>query len=169
MVQKNNSPFSVRKPRKAKRKFDSEFVHYMVVEEIADADSFDPKKPGEFLIQKKTMEYERLPIEETINQFSSKVGLKNELKGVVSKQQMDEFIQTHQAKPGFTDLTKLPDSAFEIQKLAASVDKVWAEVPEELKGSLTKEEFLKTITSEKIKSFIDAKVASKTKKEGENE
>lgn len=167
MANKNN-PFCARKPRKTSRSYDKEYIHYKIVEEVADPESFDPKKPSEFLVKKKTVEYERLPIDETINQFASKVGLKNELKGVVSKQQMDEFIQVHQAKPGFTDLTVLPDSAFDIKKLADQVDKAWAAVPEELKGSLTKEEFMKTITSDKIKSFIDAKVSSQTKK-GDNE
>lgn len=154
------------------RDYDKEYIRYYEKEVIADPDNFDPKNPDQFLITTETTEYERLPIKEYINQFASKVGILNELKGIVSKQQMEDYIETHQAQPGFTDLTQLPDTGFEISKLAEQVDRAWASIPDELKGSLTKEEFMKTLTSEKLKSYIKSHVsqaqASDTgKKEGE--
>lgn len=149
------------------RDYDQEYVRYYEKEVIADAEHFDSKNPDQFLIETVPTEYERLPIKEYINQFSSKVGILNELRGVVSKQQMDDYVLAHQAKPGFSDLTSLPDSAFEIKKLADTVDRAWDSVPEELKGSLTKEEFIKTLTSEKIKNYLSSQVKTEEKKEGE--
>lgn len=149
------------------REFDQEYVRYYEKEVIADPDKFDPNNPDQFLVETVATEYERLPIKEYINQFASKVGILNELRGVVSKQQMDDYIQTHQAQPGFVDLTKLPDSGFEISQLAAQVDKAWSSIPDELKGSLTKEEFLKTLTSEQIKSYIISQASAFEKKEEE--
>lgn len=149
------------------REYDKEYVRYYEKEIIADADKFDPKNPDQFLITTETTEYERLPIKEYINQFASKVGILNELRGVVSKQQMDEYIAEHQAQPGFVDLTKLPDTGFEVSQLAEKVDKVWASIPNELKGSLSKEEFLKTLTSEKLKSYIQSQVSIETEKKEE--
>lgn len=163
MAQNSSNPFTARTTYIG-RKFDKEYVRYYEKECIADADKFDAKNPDQFLIEKKVVEYERLPINEYVNQFSSKVGILNELKGVVSRQQMDDYITTHQARPGFTDLTKLPDTAFEISELAKKVDKAWEEIPAELKGKLTKEEFLKTLTSEKLKSYISTSIDVKEKK-----
>ena len=157
MENKCSSPFCARAPKEG-REFDQEYIHYYEVESVANPKDFDPEHPEEFLVEKKTVEYERLPIDEYINQFASKVGLKNELRGVISKQQMDDFIAEHQAKPGFTDLTVLPDTAFEMSELAKKVDSAWDAIPAELKGSLTKEEFMKSITSQKIIDYVVSQV-----------
>lgn len=159
-----SNPFIARKARKG-RTYDKEYIHYMEVEEVADPKSFDPEKPSEFLIKKKTVEYERLPISETVNEFASKVGLKNELRGVVSKKQMDDFILAHQAQPGFTDLTKLPDTAFEMDQLAKRVDEAWAKIPDELKGKLSKEDFMKSLTSDQIKAYIQSQIPAEKPQE----
>lgn len=148
----NSSPFCVRNKFPKKDFTEKEYIHYMNVEEVSK--DFNPEKPHEFLIEVHTEEYERIPIDEYINQFSNKVGLKNELKGVISKQQMDEFISEHKATPGFVDLTRLPDTDLAMKKAAENVDEIWNSIPAELKGKLTKEEFLKTISQEKIKDFI---------------
>lgn len=152
MGSKISSPFCSRERFPAKKFVEKEFIHYMNVDEVSK--DFNPDKPHEFLIETHVEEYERIPIDEYINSFSSKIGLKNELKGVVSKQQMDEFISEHKAAPGFVDLTKLPDTELGMMKAAESVDDIWNDIPSELKGKMTKEEFLKTISSEKIQDFI---------------
>lgn len=167
---KSTNPFTATM-KYSGREYDKEYIRYYEKEVLADPEKFDPDKPDQFLITTKTTEYERVPIKEYINQFASKVGILNELKGVVSRQQMDEYISSHQAQPGFADLTKLPDSGFEISKLAEQVDKAWDSIPGELKGSLTKEEFMKTLTSDKLKSYFQNEVSKSKetveKKEGE--
>lgn len=150
---------------------ETEYVSYYEKELIADG--FDKDRPDEFLIEKKVVEFERIPISEEINSHRNKVGLKNLLKGIVSSRQMDDLIRRTQAVGGFFDATKLPDSHLEMEKLAGSVEKIWNSIPSELKGDLTKEEFIKTLSTEKLKSYI-LKQAEKQadleakKKEGEN-
>lgn len=160
-----NSPFACSRDF-AKREYkETEYIHYMEVEEVSK--DFNPEKPSEFLIEKKIEEYERIPIDEYINSFASKVGLKNELKGIISKQQMDDYISNHKAVPGFVDLTKLPDTEFEMSQFVARTEEIWDSIPSELKGTLTKEEFLKTLTSEKIRDYITSQVEKQTPKSEE--
>lgn len=161
-----NNPFCCRAPYAAKTFNETEYIHYTEVEKVAEG--FDPKHPELFTVEKYPVEYERIPIHEYINSFASKVGLKNELKGIVSKKQMDDFISTHKASPGFTDLTKLPDTEFGMAELAVKLDETWESIPVELKGSLTKEEFMKTLTSQKIKDYLISQLPKKeSKKDGE--
>lgn len=152
-----NSPFVVTEKKVASGSFDKEYVSFYEKESIADG--FDKEHPDEFLIEKKVVEFERIPIKEEINSHRNKVGLKNLLKGIVSSRQMDELVKRTQAVGGFFDATKLPDSHLEMEKLAGSIDKVWNSIPSELKGDLSKEEFIKTLSSEKIKNYILGQVA----------
>lgn len=138
---------------------ETDFIHYMEVEEVGDG--YDPKKPSEFLIEKKVEEYERIPIDDFINSFASKVGLKNELKGIITKSQMDDFIETHKAKKGFVDLTKLPDTELGMKQLSDKLDSIWADIPSELKDGLTKDEFIKTMTADKLKAYVLSKMPKK--------
>lgn len=165
-MSKANNPFCCREPYAEKEFTETEYIHYMEVEKVADG--FDPKHPELFTVKKESVEYERIPIRDYINSFASKVGLKNELKGIVSKKQMDDFIASHKATPGFTDLTKLPDTEFEMGEMAVKLDQIWDSIPVELKGSLTKEDFLKTLTSQKIKDYLISQLPKKEeKKDGE--
>ena len=161
----SKSPFCPVSQVSEKTFTEKEFIHYMEVESVSS--DYDPSKPSEFLIEKSMQEYERVPIDEYINSFASKVGLKNELKGIVSKQQMDDYIATHKATAGFTDLTKLPDSELEMAKAAAKLDSIWDTIPGELKGSLTKEEFLKTLSVEKIKNYVLSQLPKQEEEKGE--
>lgn len=146
---------------------DKDFVHYMEVEEITE--DYDPKKPSEFLIEKKYVEYERIPIEEYINSFASKVGLKNELKGIISKQQMDDFISTHKAQPGFVDLTALPDTVFGMEQMSKRLNEIWNDIPSDLKGTMTKEEFLKEMNSDKLKAYVMNEISKNTSSKDDEE
>lgn len=161
---KVSNPFVARQSFAEVKFTETEYIHYMEVERVADG--FDSKNPELFTLEKDYVEYERIPIHEYINSFASKVGLKNELKGVVSKQQMDDFITTHKASKGFTDLTKLPDTEFGMAQLVAKMDETWDSIPTALKGNLSKEDFLKSLTSQKIKDYLISQLPEK-KKEGE--
>ena len=51
-----------------------------------------------------------------------------------------------------------------------NIDRVWDSIPKELRGDLTKEEFLKSMTQEKLKKYIDGEIKKLTpdeKKEGD--
>lgn len=165
-MEKVNNPFCCRESFAEKKFTETEYIHYMEVEKVAEG--FDPQHPELFTVEKESVEYERIPIHDYINSFASKVGLKNELKGIVSQQQMDDFVSSHKATPGFTDLTKLPDTEFGMSQLAAKLDETWDSIPDELKGSLTKEEFMKTLTSQKIKDYLISQLPKEEdKKDGE--
>lgn len=153
------------KPIKGRGGFDTDYVHYMELEKVADG--FDPKDPSNFIIQKDVVEYERLPIDEYLAQFAPRVGLKNMLQGVLTQQQMEEFIAAHQAPAIEVDATKLPNNDLDMEKLVGSIDKIWASIPDELKGDLTKEEFLKSFTADKLTEYIASQVSS-TEEKGES-
>lgn len=152
--------------RKARVFDEVDYVSYYEKESVAEG--FDPARPDEFTINKEVVEFERIPISEEINSHASKVGLKNLLKGIVSQKQMDEFISKSASTGGYFDATKLPDSHLEMEKLAGSLEDIWSKIPVELKGDLSKEEFIKTITSEKLRDYVLSQVAKQEeKKEGE--
>lgn len=163
-----NSPI-VKKPRVFT---ETDYVTYKEVERIKAG--FDPKHPEDFLIEKSVVEDTRVPIDEDINSYRSKVGLKNLLKGIVSKRQMAEFIEKTQSTGQNIDLIKFPDSHLAVEELAGNIDKIWDKIPAELKGSLTKEEFISSITSKKLESYVMNEIAkmeavskTKTMEEGE--
>ena len=168
-----SSPFCNFKKKKAFGVGDNEFVHYKVVDKIVDPESFDPKYPDQYLVKQELVEYERVPIDEYINSFDSSVGLKNLLKGIVSKKQLDDLISRTQAESADIDITEFPSSELELEKLASSVDAYWEKIPDELKGSMTKEDFVKTITSKQIQAYVEAQVkahdAAQAANQGGNE
>ena len=162
------SPFCNFEKKKLKGVGSDEYSHVKLVEKIQSG--FDPKKPDQFLIDTTVEEYERVPIVEYINSFDSSVGLKNLLKGIISKSQMDAFIEEHQAPNIDIDATLLPSSPLAFEKLAGSVDSYWDDIPAELKGNMTKDEFMKTITADMIKSYVDNQIkAQQQVQEGGNE
>lgn len=169
MKQEINSPFTASINRTAFKFTETDYISYYEKESVGK--DFDPDHPDEFTIVKEFVEYDRVPISESINAHASKVGLKNLLKGIVSKKQMDDLISKTAASGGFFDATKLPDSQLEMERLAGSIDSLWEKIPAELKGDLTKEEFIKTMSSEKLRRYVLDEVArqeaAKEKKEGE--
>ena len=46
-----------------------------------------------------------------------------------------------------------------MEELAGKIDSVWEKIPDELKGDLSKEEFIKTLTSEKLRKYVLDEVA----------
>lgn len=162
---KRKNPFLMTRKAPEKTFTERELIKYGIQEEVADG--FDSKRPADFLINRKTVVVERIPIDEYVESFASKVGLNNELKGIVTKSQMDDYIAAHSAQPGFVDLTELPDTALEMEKLAKRVDDIWESIPTELKGSLSKEQFLAQLTEEKLQEYISSQVSSQLQKESE--
>lgn len=165
---KSSSPFCTFAEKKAYDFKEREYISYIEVEKVADG--YDPKNPHAFLIEKEVIEDQRVPIDDEINAHRNKVGLKNLLKGIVDQRQMKDLISRTQRSSGFIDATKIPDSHLEIEALAGKLEKVWDEIPDDLKKGLTKEEFLKTISSQKIYDYaskVAANSAASKKKEGE--
>lgn len=159
--------------KKTAREFtEFDYVTYKVVKKIGAG--FDPKHPDQFLIEEEFVEDTRVPIDEDINSYRSKVGLKNLLKGIVSKRQLNDLIERTKSSGQSIDLTKFPDSHLAVEELAGNIDKIWDKIPDELKGSLTKEEFISSITSKKLESYVMNEIAkmeaaskTKTTEEGE--
>lgn len=164
-----SSPFAACAEKKGRVFIEKEYVTYKVVQKVAKG--FDPKRPEEFLLEDEVVVDERIPIEEEINSHRNQVGLKNLLKGIVSNKQMNDLISKTQSDGKFIDLTKFPDSHLAIEDLAGRIDKIWAKIPSELKGSLTKEEFLKTMNTKKLEKYVmdyvAAAEAATSKKEGD--
>lgn len=155
--EKISSPFMTTQVKVSKKFTEVDYVSYYEKESISK--DFDPEHPDEFTIESEVVEFERIPISEEINSHRSKVGLKNLLKGIVDQRQMSNFISKSQAVGGFFDATKLPDSHLAMEELAGKIDSVWDKIPDELKGDLSKEEFIKTLTSEKLRKYVLDEVA----------
>lgn len=152
MEKKIDSPFCATAEKVAKSDFDKEYISYIEVQKVKDG--FDPERPHEFIIESEFIEDQRVPIEQEINAHRNRVGLKNMLKGVVSSRQMSDLIEQTKSSGLFVDGTKMPTSDLEMEKLVGSIDKVWSEIPDDLKGSLTKEEFIASITADKLKAYV---------------
>ena len=164
-----SSPFCNFKLKKAHGSGETEYIRYKVVEKIVDPENFDPKNPDQFLTKEELVEVERVPIDEYISSFDSSVGLKNLLKGIVSKKQMEDFISRSAAESADIDITEFPNSELELEKLASSVDSYWDKIPSELKGSMSKEEFVKTITAKQIQAYVEAQVKASEQTDGGKE
>lgn len=153
-----SSPFCQFKAKKAHGVGETDYIYTGIRETVKDG--FDPKYPDQFIIEKECIEVERVPIAEYVNSFNSSVGLKNLLKGVISKKQLEDLISRTEASGGDIDITKLPTNSIELEKLAGSVDSIWASIPDELKSGLSKEEFIKSITASQIQNFVASQVAA---------
>lgn len=167
-VKKSSSPFCVGVVRKGRKFLIKDYISYKEIESVADG--YDPKHPEQFIIEKKIVEKERVPIREYVGSFESQVGLKNLLKGIVSKKQMEDLISKTSSTGPDVDLTRIPSDSYEIEQMISNIDRVWDSIPKELRGDLTKEEFLKSMTQEKLKKYIDGEIKKLTpeeKKEGD--
>lgn len=157
------SIFCTTKEIKARHYEPEDYVTYKVVQKVADG--FDSKNPTEFLIEEEVVEDTRVPIDDDINSHRDRVGLKNLLKGIVSEKQMSDLLERTRSSGLFVDATKIPDSQLEMEKLVGSIDSIWESIPAELRGSLSKEEFLKSITSKKIEDYVASQLEKQEAKE----
>lgn len=162
---KIDSPFCVTLEKEARGDWDKEYISFMEVEKVKEG--FDPSRPHEFIIEKEFIEDERIPIEQEINAHRNRVGLKNMLKGVVDSRQMKDLIARTQSNGLFVDGTKMPSSDLEMEKLVGSIDRIWDSIPAELKGTLTKEEFIASFTADKLKTYVKNAVSKEEAEKGE--
>lgn len=162
-MKKIDSPFCATAEKVARSDFDKEYVSYIEVQKVKDG--FDPERPHEFIIESEFIEDQRIPIEDEINAHRNRVGLKNMLKGIVSSRQMSDLIEKTQSSGLFVDGTQMPSSDLEMEKLVGSINKIWDSIPEDLKGDLSKEEFLASITADRIKKYVSS-VSSSTDEKG---
>lgn len=165
MEKKIDSPFCSTLEKVAKKDFDKDYVSYIEVQKVKEG--FDPNRPHEFVIETEFIEDQRVPIEQEINAHRNRVGLKNMLAGVVSSRQMSDLIERTKSSGLFVDGSKMPNSDLEMERLVGSIDKLWDTIPSDLKGDLTKEEFISSITAEKVKKYIATVSSSDKKGEGE--
>lgn len=151
---KINSPFCTTAEKIAIGNFDQEYVSYIEVQKVKDG--FDPERPHEFVIESEFVEDQRIPIEDELNSHRNRVGLKNMLKGIVSSRQMSDLIEKTQSNGLFVDGTHMPNSDLEMEKLVGNINKIWDSIPDDLKGDLSKEEFMASITADRIKKYVSS-------------
>ena len=156
MVTKIDSPFTAEAEKAGRTFTEREYISYKTIKKVAPG--FDPERPDEFLLEEEVVVDQKIPIDEEINSYQDKVGLKNILKGIVTEKQMNDLISKTKSTGQFIDATKFPDSLLEVEKLAGNLDNIWESIPKDLKGDLTKEEFIKTLTSKKLESYIQKEV-----------
>lgn len=121
------------------------------------------KGEDDFEIEQKEI-IEEVDINKHIHSFKDEVGVRNIMKRIALT---GDASLLEQAQVGVGDLSTIPDLPQE--KIAAykSVEEAYLKIDPALRGSMTMEDFIKGLSEEKIKSYIDAKFASSmnTKKE----
>lgn len=157
-----DSPFCATCEKVAKGNFDTEYISYIEVQKVKDG--FNPDRPHEFIIESEFVEDQRIPIEDELNSHRNRVGLKNMLKGIVSSRQMSDLIEKTKSNGLFVDGTQIPSSDLKMEKLVGNINKIWDSIPADLKGDLSKEEFMASITADRIKKFVTSVADSSDEK-----
>lgn len=91
---------------------------------------------------------ETVDIKEYINSFAGEVGVANVLRKFAKTGDMSLFAQNQVIEN--VDATKLPEQ---------SAEELFKSLPEDLRKDMTYEQFVKTLTGEQLKAYIDGMVA----------
>lgn len=131
----------------------------------------DPADDGNFIIEKRPAIFSREKLNEKIQSYASDVDLKQMIGRINSKEEFAELVartglpqsgETIDQRP-FENLTDL-----QAEELIAKGEAAWASLPAELKGDLTKEEFLKNFNTQMLVDYANQIAGQQTEpKEGE--
>ena len=114
-----------------------------VVKKIGDGED-------DFIIEKVVAVYKTYNRDKFIQDQSDDVGILNILKKVALSG--DDLTQENPfaAKPGYFDMTQVPEDLAGVQDLVSKAKEVWDTLPEDLKGNLDYETFVKTMSTQKV-------------------
>lgn len=130
--------------------------------------------PGEsdFIVEKRLEVYKTYNRDKFIQDQSDDVGILNVLKRVALSGQDLTQENPYAAKPGYFDMTEVPEDLAGVNDLVVKAKEIWNGLPEDLKGNMDYETFVKTMTTQKVydalKAQADAKAAEGKKGEDEN-
>lgn len=133
----------------------------------------DPEDSGNFIREIRPEVFSRVKLNEQIRSFKSDVDLKTLIAKVQTPEEMNELV--NQMKLGqdgqvFDETIFEGLTALQAEQLIKRGEEAWAKMPIELKGDLTKEEFLASMTNEKIRAYVEGVIAAQNQqaqKEGE--
>lgn len=136
------------RPKGDQRKFQEDYFETIYKDQyIKDGDN-----PEDFHIEKKK-EVKKTNIDKFINSFADDAGIMNTLKKVAEGDNSGLVNRIHR------DTTRDPASLADIP----STNDAFEAIDKELRGDLSKEDFIKSLSEEKIKAYIEKKVSEKLK------
>lgn len=171
-MSKNHNVFLARKNapvKKITKRDDVELTIYYMRDHVKEV---DPEDDGNFIIEKRPAIYSREKLNAKIQSYASDVDLKQMIGRINSKEEFAELVaRTGLPQSGeiidqrpFENLTEL-----EAEALIKRGESAWLSLPDDLKGDLSKEEFLKNFNAQMLIDYANKLAAQKTevKKEGE--
>ena len=134
------------RPKGDQRKFQEDYF------EIIEKDQYikDGDGPEDFHIEKKK-EVKKTNIDKFINSYADDAGIMNTLKKIAEGDNSGLVNRLHR------DTTKDPASLADIP----SIEEAFEAIDKELRGDLSKEDFIKSLTEDKINAYIEKKVNEK--------
>ena len=107
---------------------------------------------------------EKIPIKQLVQSHANEVGVANIIRRIL---QTGDMSLLNQREAQYVDTTKLPKSIGQVQEKAIALESIYASIPADLKKDMTLEQFVTTMTNEKIKAYYDKqlKVVTANKKE----
>lgn len=130
----------------------------------------DLNDPTNFLVVKKAVVKERIPLNEYIQQFDREVELKEKIARIQTKEEYNEFIaQTALAADGKTYVQQDYFSDLQMEEIIQRGEAAFAALDPELKKDLSKEEFLASFNQKTMDNFIAEKIAADAAKHKQKE
>lgn len=99
-----------------------------------------------------------------VNSHADEVGVVNILNRIIKTGDMS-LLQAREAQ--YIDTTQLPQSLGEVQAKAIALESIYANIPEDLKKDMSLDQFVKTMTDERVKAYYDGLKNVEEKKEGQ--
>lgn len=87
-----------------------------------------------------------------VNSHAEEVGVVNILNRIIKTGDMS-LLKAREAQ--YIDTTELPQSLGEVQAKAIALESIYANIPEDLKKDMSLDQFVKTMTDERIKSYYE--------------
>lgn len=130
----------------------------------------DPKDPTNFLVVKKAVVKEKIPLNEYIQQFDREVELKEKIARIQTKEEYTEFLaETSLPADGKVYVQQDYLSDLQMDEIIKRGKAAFEALDPSLKKDMTKEEFLKSFNQKAMDAFIAEKIAAAAAKEKEKE
>lgn len=129
----------------------------------------NPDDKDTFYVDLVSTELERKNRQDFMNSFRGDVGVLNIVRKLAMQGENAADGRFAVSEDSYSDLTILPKSKEELDRLMAIKNKVWASLDPELKGNMSFEEFCESWDDSRLESYLDSKAsASQSVSESEN-
>lgn len=151
--------FGVRKTYDGQKDFDQEYIDRKIIQVVKKVG----KGEEDYILEEKVIET-ATPIDDVIQSQFDEAGIQAYLKPFIAAGEDLPDVKVDNDK--VVDFTKCPEELADVSKLNETVMKAYGAIDPALKGnSKSVEEFLNSLTQEKIDTYIQSKIENVSKKE----